>query len=91
MPFVPLGGGVSLPGAPSISPYGSLMSGGMLSRGLLPEPLALSSSLGLLGGDGDGCAGFDAGFSITKTICALFHSTREPRARPMVVAPSSVG
>ena len=75
VPFGPLGGGVSLPGAPPISPCGSLLSGGGLRRGLLPEPPALSSSLGLPGGDGDGCAGFDAGFSINKTISALFHST----------------
>ena len=57
----------------------------------LAKPPVLSSSLGLLGGDDDCCAGFDADFSINKTISALFHSTREPRARPMVVAPSSMG
>ena len=37
VPFVPLGGGVSLPGAPSISPCGSLLLGGGLRRGLLPS------------------------------------------------------
>ena len=75
MPFGPLGGGVSLPSAPPVSPCGSLISGGGLRQGLLPKPLALSSSLGLLGGDGDGCDDFDTGFSINKTISTLFHST----------------
>ena len=42
-------------------------------------------------GDGGNCEGFDAGDRIFKTISALFHSTRLPRAAPMVLAPSSVG
>ena len=95
MLFGPLGGGVLLPGALPVSACGSLLSRGGGGLGYvedyyLAKPPALSSSLGLLGGDDDGCASFDAGFSINKTISALFHSARDLIARRMVVAPSSM-
>jgi hypothetical protein len=59
--------GVVLPGPPSF----------LLP---LPPPPLSSSSLGPPGGDDDGCEGCDTGFSISKTISALFHSTGVPRA-----------
>ena len=79
-----------MPDAAPMPPYGLLLLGGGLPRGLLPRPPTLSLSLppppssspGSPRGDDDWCEGCDGGVGISKTMSFLFQSTRM-----LIVAP----